>query len=167
MDTPDRPIPWTALLVGLILAAAALFVVGTTAERHSTATETTQTSTSETSSEQSSEGHTEGGGEKASPNSAETVFGINAESNGAIVAAAVLSVALALAAWLRPRRPVFLVGAAFCLAAAVFDLREMSHQFSESRNGLATVALFVALLHLAAVAAGVLATRPPNRLPAN
>jgi hypothetical protein len=45
------------------------------------------------------------------------------------------------------------------LAFTALDIREVTHQLSESRPGLAALAATVALLHLAAGAAALLATR--------
>jgi hypothetical protein len=75
------------------------------------------------------------------------------------VGALLASVLLAGAVWWRPMRPLLLLGAAFCLAAAVLDIREISHQMTENRTGIAALAALVLILHLGASTAAVLAAR--------
>jgi hypothetical protein len=94
-------------------------------------------------------------------------LGINVEAVPFVVLAAVASLALALAAWLRPRIvPLLLVAAGAMLAFGLLDVREVFHQSDESRTGLAVLAGVVAALHLSAVVVGgVMAGRvlPPRR----
>jgi hypothetical protein len=124
-----------------------------------------------------SPGHTEtapesgresGGGESAAHRAGETsgerVFGIDTESPALVVAAVVVSLLLATGLWLSSSVVVALVVAAFGLASAIFDVREVFHQLVESRPGLTAIAALVAALHLAAlVAALVLARRSTRR----
>jgi hypothetical protein len=116
-------------------------------------------------------GHEEGGSgssERAGGESAahreneangERIFGIDTESTGLVVAAVVVSLALAIALWLSESVVVPLALAAFALLAAVFDVRESFHQIDESRTNLTVIAAVVAALHLAAVAGALLLAR--------
>jgi hypothetical protein len=84
-----------------------------------------------------------------------------------VVAAVLLSLALA-AAVIAVRSRWLLPGVAFImLAFAALDIREITHQVHESRPGLAALASTVALLHLLAAASALLARRttPYQRVP--
>jgi hypothetical protein len=96
------------------------------------------------------EGHTD---EAAVPHdeaneASETILGINPESTGAIAAAVAVSLVLAAAVWFWGTPIVLLATAAFALLFAALDLRELAHQLSEARSGLATIALLAAVLHV-------------------
>lgn len=124
------------LLAVLIVVATALFVVGVSIEK-------------------AEGGHDEPAhveaGEESQAEEGEEVLGVEPESTPMIVLVAVVSLALALAAWLRPESELLLavVGAAM-LAFAVFDIAEVAHKIEESEGGIAAVAALVAVLHLAA-----------------
>ena len=95
----------------------------------------------------------------------EELFGIDLESTPLVVLAVVASLALAAAAWLRPRWALLLVavGAAMLVFAAL-DVREVLHQIDENSTGLAVLAGLVALLHLtAALVAADMARGAPLR----
>jgi hypothetical protein len=87
-----------------------------------------------------------------------------------VALAALASLALAAAAWLRPGSAVLttFVGSAM-LAFAVLDVREVFHQADVDENGLAVLAGVVAALHAtaAAVAAAMAARahRPGTAAP--
>jgi hypothetical protein len=163
------------LLVALILASTAAFVVGVLLERLQTTRETVETpaqraaeageaseagerkptsssaageSTGETASHREASGHVE---------SSEKLLGVNPESTVLLAVAVVVSLLLAAAVWWRG-------GSAFVLGIVVvamvafgaLDIREVVHQVNESRTGLAVLAAVVAALH---GAAGLLAGR--------
>ena len=147
------------LLVGLIVLATIGFVVGISIEKSDEHHESASTTSfSETGDAESGEepSHAEAGGEGAhSEAGAEPSefkpLGINLESTPLIVFAALGSLVLAAAVWLRPRWLAVL--ALTCVAMGVFaalDIAEVVHQSDIDETGLAVFAAFVALLHLAA-----------------
>lgn len=150
-----------AAVVALIVLATAGFVVGTALERNSTHRESPAALRSEG---RSGATHVEGGAERKAARAAEGAgttkathvefrpLGINIEAIPFIVLAALASLALAVAAWTRPRPAVLGVVAAAMLFFAVLDIREVFHQVDESQTGLAILAGIVAALHLAAAA---------------
>jgi len=77
----------------------------------------------------------------------ETMFGINPESTGAVAAAVIISLLLAAALWFWRTPAVLIVAVVFALLFVVLDLREVMHQLSEARGGLAAIALVAAVLH--------------------
>jgi hypothetical protein len=85
-------------------------------------------------------------------------LGVDIEAVPFVALAAVVSLGLGVAAWLRPRRlPLLLFVAATMLAFALLDVREVFHQRDESQTALAVLAGVVAALHLgAASVAGVM-----------
>jgi hypothetical protein len=135
------------LLVALIVVATACFVVGTTIERNSADTHKEAPVSAESTGEAA--GHTEAGGSEK--NAEARILGIDIEAVPFVILAALGSLALAAAIWLRPNLvPLLLVAAAAMLAFAVLDIREVAHQAEEDRAGLAAFAGVIALLHLAA-----------------
>jgi hypothetical protein len=133
------------LLVALIVAATALFVVGVAIERSSGET-----------------GHHEAvaeEGEEAEAPSESRPLGVDIEAWPFVALAAAASLGLAAAAaWRRPDAPgLALLVALAMLAFAALDVREVIHQLDAEENGLAVLAGAVAALHLAAalVAGGV------------
>jgi hypothetical protein len=95
----------------------------------------------------------------AAEQSSEDPLGINPEATALVVLAVVVSLLLA-ALILTVGSPLLAAGVALAmLAFTALDIREVTHQLSESRPGLAALAATVALLHLAAGAAALLATR--------
>jgi hypothetical protein len=155
-----------AWFVVLLFMATAALAVGMSVERggetHATAAsaESGQHAEGE-ASEQANTG--EEAAEPARSGGEDRLWGIDLESPVAIVGAVVLSLMVAAVVWWRPRRDVLLVGVVFCLAATVFDLREVVHQAGEQSAGLAGLAVLVALLHLGAAVAGGLAA-PATRV---
>lgn len=166
------------LLSTLLLAGAALFTAGVAAERHASehhSESSTETATSqapitsppsttaggdsdggETSHTEAAGGHADGGestqtgGEAAehSETSAETVLGVDLESNGLVAVAIIAALVLAVLTWLYSRRSVLLVTLAFAVVFVVFDVAEIAHQLNESRAGLAVLAAAIAVVHL-------------------
>jgi len=53
------------------------------------------------------------------------------------------------------------VAVLYGLGTAVLDVREVVHQLNQNRNGVATLAGIVAVLHLLAAAAAALSLRRP------
>jgi hypothetical protein len=157
------------LLPTLIIAATALFATGVAIERNSNDThaETASSSVAE-SAGSAGEGETaHGEGEEAGAETDEhasepaahqaeeggedNLFGIDVESTPLVALAALASIALALAAWLRPGWIALLtLIAGAMIAFAVLDVREVFHQLDENRGGLAALAGLVAVVHLAA-----------------
>jgi hypothetical protein len=137
----------TRVLVVLIVAATALFVVGVAAERARGETRQAAAETHE-------------GAEAAESGGDETVGGVNAESWPLVGLAAAGSLLLAAAVWRRPHwRAALAVTAAGMAVFAAFDVREVLHQLDESAAGLAVVAGTVAALHLAAAAVASVSAR--------
>ena len=171
------------LLVALIVAATAAFVVGVAIERNQPANEAAQASggKAETPSERATEsgegvgeagahsdegtsaeaGGASGSSERGHTDSSEALLGVNPESTGLVAVAVVVSLLLAFAVWRAPG--VWWLLGAVALTMAVFaalDVREALHQANESRTGLTLLAGAVAGLHLAAAllaASGALA----------
>ena len=101
----------------------------------------------------------ETGAEHAAESQSEKLFGINPEATGLLVIAIALSLLLA-ALILTLGSPLVPAGiAAVALAFTVLDVREVTHQLTESRSGLAALAATVALLHLLAAAGALLVVR--------
>jgi hypothetical protein len=147
-----------SLLVGLIVAATALFVVGAAVERgqrdeHAepaagAVAEPEQGESREEAEHQAEPATAERG---AHEESSEEILGVNPESPGLVAAAAIASLLIAAAAWrwFGRDRVLWLVAAAM-IAFAALDVREVAHQIDESRSGVAALAALVAALHLAA-----------------
>jgi hypothetical protein len=155
------------VLVALIVAVTAAFVVGVALERGGESGHR-ERGASEASSERD-EGRSESGearpeevdvAERASAERREELhpLGVDVEAWPFVALAAVASLALAAAAFARPRAVALLalVAAAMLVFAAV-DVREVVHQVDEDAGGLALLAATVAALHLAAAAvAGIM-----------
>jgi hypothetical protein len=126
-----------AVLALLLVAAAALLVVGVSLERGdrdaAAATRSGEVGPDESTGEGEAAGHT---GAAA----AEAPLGLPLESTGAVAALVVGSLALAAAVWRRPVRLVLGVVAAFAIVAGVLDVTEASHQLDDSHTGLAALA---------------------------
>jgi hypothetical protein len=149
------------LLVALIVAATAAFVVGVALERHDRAGEPARSSAApqqEMPTEHAREGEggaaaegAEGARRHEAGESSETLLGVNPESTALVAAAVAFSLVLALAVW-RASGTWWALGVV-ALAMAAFgalDVREAVHQASESRPGLTVLASAVAALHLGA-----------------
>src|SRR4051794_35392890 len=158
-----------ALLAGLIVISTVAFVVGTTIERNSG---DVHHESPQPAGEHASEAGDESGAEHAAEGGAATTgrethseelkpLGIDIEAAPFVIAAALVSLALAFAVWRRPAAVALLVlVAGAMLLFAALDVREVFHQGDEDRTGLAVLAAAVAVLHLAAAAvAATMATR--------
>ncbi len=170
------------LLPAMIVAAAALFAIGTTIERnqgdhHDNATRGAAHSEpaikGETAGEHAAEPAsgsgettsttTESGAGNAETGGESRIFGIDAESPALIALAVAVSLVLAGAVLRWPWRAwlLGLVGLAM-LAFGVLDIREVAHQIDANRTGLTIVSGAVAVLHLAVatLSAGSLRRHP-------
>lgn len=152
------------LLVLLLVASTALFVVGVSIEK----------SSGETRDEPSAAAAEQGGGEEsgeagesqAEASAAEeseedeTLLGIDLEATPLVALAAAASLALALAVWLRPGWALLLAGVVVVMVAfAALDVREVFQKLDEDEGGLALLAGVVAALHLAAAGVALLMRR--------
>lgn len=91
-------------------------------------------------------------------------FGVDIESPPFVVLAALVSLALAAAAWSRPNRPLLLMlVAATMLTFTALDVREVFHQHNEGNTTLAVLATSIAALHLAAAVVAGLMVRTARR----
>lgn len=171
-----------ALLASLIIIATAAFVVGTVIERnasgesshHDEAAAVAPATAQQPAAGEAS--HSEAGGESAAAHAAEGAgptatsarashaeaphaelrpLGIGIEAWPFIALAAIVSLCLAAAAWLRSLAPLILtVVAATMLAFAALDIREVVHQLDLSKTGLAVLSGAIAALHVAAAGVG-------------
>jgi hypothetical protein len=171
------------LLVALIVAATAAFVVGTAIERNSTGESghneaTTVAAPVSKEAGASKETQSEAGGESPAAHTSETArapsksggegshaelrpLGIDIEAWPFVAVAAVASLGLAAAAWLRPTAaPLLVLVAVAMLAFAALDVREVVHQLDIDNSGLAVMAGAIATLH---AAAGVVAAALTSR----
>jgi hypothetical protein len=154
------------LLPALLVVGAALFVVGTSAERHKEAAVTAETAPAAegTPTAEAAEGATAthpAATERSETAAEGKVLGVNRESKGVVASVAVISVALAGLAWALRNRQAFFVIAAFAALFATFDIAEVAHQVDVSRTGLAVLAAVIAAIHIVAtVLAGRAAMAP-------
>lgn len=162
---------WVRWFVALWLAATALFVIGVAVERSQGHREAggqpgaptaepsnhTDDEGDEPAGEEVGHGTDEGGeaGESSDESTDESVFGVDPESTPAVTAVVLVSLLLAWVAWRWTAAWSLLIGAAFCVAALAFDVREIVHQANEGRTTVAVLAAAVALLHATAAASGV------------
>jgi hypothetical protein len=146
------------VLAVLIVAAAALFVIGVTIERSQS-----DADTDERTYQTVGEAHHDEGEEAPAPAAREPtkhteearILGINPESIPLLVLATAASLLLAAAALRWPHTSALLAVVALAMIAfAVLDIREVAHQLDDDRASIAILAAFIATLHLAA---GVLA----------
>lgn len=172
-----------SVLVGLIVLATVGFVIGTSIERsnghHESAAQLRSEGATSAAAGESAANHTaeggeasaahasESGGESAAKHTAEGAkpaeqhrelhpFGIDIEAVPFVILASLLSLALAAAAWLRPRSVAVLVVLAVVMVTfGVLDLREIFHQGDEAQTGLAILAGVIAALHFVAAAVAV------------
>jgi hypothetical protein len=175
------------LLVLLLVAATAVFVVGVSVEKSSgdTHDESSAAATEQGSGAQTGDEHAgesgeeresgepgeagvagEAGGGHAKPAAGEasgedeTLLGIDLEPTGFLALAAAVSLALALVVWLRPGWALLLAAVAVVMVAfAALDVRELFHQIDEDDGGLALLAGAVAGLHLAAAGVALVMRR--------
>jgi hypothetical protein len=164
----------------LLVASAAAFAAGAAIEHHTAASEqhmavsehhTARHAEAGTGGEHSASAEPARSGERPSRHAAEhttseTLLGINPEATWLVVTAVALSLLLA-ALTLTVGSPLLAAAVALImLAFTALDLRELAHQLSESRPGLAALAAAVAVLHLLAGAAAIRATRDSRTSPA-
>ena len=147
-------------LVGvLLIAGAALFAVGASAERHNdqhhegAAASTTGAGTVAAEGSEAAEvaeaaavGNTEVGSETATEN----VLGINLESKPLVVVAIIISLVLAVATWRSYTKQIVLITGGFAAVFAVLDIVEFVHQVDRSAPGLAVLAAVIAVIHAGA-----------------
>ncbi|WP_445149963.1 hypothetical protein [Baekduia sp. Peel2402] len=169
------------LLLALIVAASATFVLGVTLERSGETDHHETTSASSAHREQTeSDGHAEGG-EGATEDASESAgtaratadadadhelrpLGIDIEAWPFVIAAVLASLALALAGWQRSHHTNLLaLVAVVMLAFGALDAREVAHQIDIDKNGLAILAALVAVMHLAAAAVAASMARGAHR----
>jgi hypothetical protein len=161
------------VLALVLVASAALFALGSQIERNTetgagarpVSGEGRHVATRSSPGEQQSQPEASGGdADSASKPGSDRIhkeaslFGINTEAVGLVIAAVLASLLLALAVWMRPIPLVYVAAVAFGLVFAGFDVREVLHQIDESRAGLIAIAALLAGLHLlvAALAASAL-----------
>ena len=161
------------VLIALLVAATAAFVVGVSIERAQGEAHAESAATVEGEAGEAGEaGHEEGaeGGEAATPaesggshgdeEGAETFLGIDYEAVPFIVLAAAFSLVLAAAVWLRPASvPLLAFVVVAMVAFAVLDVREVVHQLDEDNGGLALLAGVVAAVHLGVAAVALALAR--------
>jgi hypothetical protein len=152
---------WAAgIVAGLLVAAAALLILGVVFEGH---TESGAEHPVVAATGEPQEGHhdesTEGthaepatGPDNPGGEAAERLTGISVESTLVVTLGAVASIALAVAVWLRPSRPVLAMVVTFTAAALVLDTLEISHQLRADRIALAALAGVIAALRVATIA---------------
>jgi hypothetical protein len=146
-----------SLLGALVLTVTVALVVGTALERNGGETRPAHTAEA---AEDGSEAHADGDADALGQRSELRPLGVDVEAAPFVALAAVASLALALAAWLRPRAAALLALVAVAmLAFALLDVREVFHQVDESRTGLALLAGAVAALHAGAAAVAGRMTR--------
>jgi hypothetical protein len=157
------------VLLALVLAATAAFVVGVAVERASgeAGHHDTASPAAPGKGAAAGEAHAESGGESQAAHAAGGAaaelrpLGINVEAWPFVIAAVLASLALAAAGWLHPQTPALLAAVAMAmLAFAALDIREVAHQLDIDKDGVAVLAGAVAALHLAAaLVAAAMASR--------
>jgi hypothetical protein len=143
----------------LLVAAAALLILGVAFERHaeSGAEHPVVAATGEPQEghhDESTEGtRAEPGTAPDNPGgkAAERLTGISVESTWVVALGAIASIALAVAVWLRPSRPVIAMVVTFTAAALVLDTLEIGHQLGADRIALAAIAGGIAALRVATI----------------
>lgn len=154
------------IAAALLITSAAAFAIGATIEHHAVGSENTAAvHRAETgnpgehpASGEPAVGH-ESPATHAVEHNSEDLLGINPESTGLVVAAVLVSL-LAAALILTVGSPLLAAGVALAmLAFTALDIREVVHQLSESRPGLAALAAAIAALHLLAGSAALFTAR--------
>jgi hypothetical protein len=157
------------VLVALLVLSTVAFVVGVSVERSAGDSHDEPAAEASEAAERGDEHADEEGEARASePGEAargeevageakededERVLGVDLEATPFVVLAAAVSLGFAAAVWLRPEWSLLLgLLAAAMVVFAVLDVREVVHQLDADRGGLAVLAGFVAVLHLAAAA---------------
>jgi hypothetical protein len=168
--------------LAVIAVATVAFVIGTVIERnsgesheaknateslaHKTGGEARETAEAQTSRPRgtSDQAAAEPTSEHAGKPSELTPLGIDIEAAPFVALAAIASLALAIATWLRPRTvPLLGLVALAMLVFAALDIQEVVHQSHEARTGLAILAACVAALHLIAAALATVMIRDARR----
>jgi hypothetical protein len=169
-----------ALLVALVLASTAGFVVGVAIEhddqghddhpaaaveaaKHHDDSHAAEGTAEHAAAEHNAVGETT---EAHAANEELHPFGISIESTPFVALAVAASALLALAAWLRPNPVLLALIAVAMLAFAALDAREVAHQLDEDRTRLALLAALVAALHAASAIVAVLLARRRRPEPA-
>ena len=143
----------------LLVATAALLVFGVVVERHAVSG-VEQHGVTAIAGEQG-KGHPDESGESTHAEPGAPADGANAgesvtvralESPWVIGVGTIAAIALAVAVWRRPTRPVIAIVVAFTVAGVVFDIIEIGHQISERRIGLAVLAGVIVALRAATIA---------------
>lgn len=150
---------WVAPAVAVLLvAAAALLVVGVLLERQTESGAAHPVAAASGEQQEShnepTEGvHAEPGAELSNHGgeAAERLTGINVESPWVVAIAAVVSITLAVAVWLRPIRAVIATVVVCSAAALVLDVLEINHQIGADHVGLAALAGVIAVLRVATI----------------
>ena len=162
---------WT--LVALLVASTALFAVGVSIEGSEADTHA-EPAAAQNEAVEPEGAHGEEGEVHSEPatgeaeSEGERLLGVDLESTPLIVLAGLAGLGLAALAATRfgRLRGVLLAIAAIVLVWAILDVREVAHQLDESRDGVALIAMIVAVLHLAAAAvSGHLARTPGSQTP--
>jgi hypothetical protein len=168
---PSRVRHWVAAAVAVLLvAAAALLVVGVLLERHteSGAEHPVVAATGEQRESHHDESTEGAPGEPGTApgnrggEAAERLTGVNVESPWVVALGALVSIALAVAVWLRPNRPVIGTVVVFTAAALVLDIFEINHQIEVDRVGLAALAGVIAALRVATIIGSAYLFRSPR-----
>ena len=152
-----------------MLAASALFLIGTTAEPGNDdhdATEGSQDAAEHGESGGAENGESDSAGrleaeaaEHVESEESERVLGLDVESPGAVTLGVIVSLLAAAVLWIDWRR-AFVAVVVGVGAFVVLDVAELVHQARESRAGFAVLAAAVALCHLAVGAIALVARRP-------
>lgn len=159
--------PLAAGIAILLLATAALFVIGASIERNSAAehTETSQGASDPiagegTAAHEEQEGagtgegqsaaHTDGSGKATEAVETEPLAPL--EAPAAAVGLVVVSILLAAAVYFRPSRLALAVVAIVTVVAASLDVVELIHQVKEAREGIAVLVAVILLLRIATLA---------------
>lgn len=149
----------------LLVVTAGLFALGVSQERgdgHAESTETPGEAAHPGESGERAEQHAaETQREASSSTERHTILGVDPEAPGLVAVAVVLSFALAAGLWFTNQRGLAPTAATFAVLFAVLDVAEVTHQLDEERNGLAAIAIAIAIGHAAAaLTAGRAALRP-------
>jgi hypothetical protein len=156
------------MLIALLLASTAAFLIGVVAERSTGDKHDEPTAVVR---EEAEGAHSEAAeGDEAAPeehHAEARLLGIDPESTPLLVVA--VAAGLGLAALTASRvggTQAFLVLVALAaLAWAALDIRETAHQIDESRSGIAAIAAAVAALHVGAAAVAAFLARRPSPSP--
>ncbi len=144
-----RNMKW--LLIGLLIVSTVFYVVGVTLERNTESAESAASVKQESLAEghdESAESHAEAAPVSPPAEHQEAVFGINLESPG-FVAAAVIAAVILIGLLLRLEQIGLVLTLLFAAIATLLDILEVVNQLNRSNSGLATLAVVIALAHLA------------------